>query len=536
MTLDNTEDNKLKECEPNCDGLDQNNEPVESTKDSRETFDPKTGVKRALKTRHISMMAVAGIIGPGTIVGFGNALRSGGPVGLIAGFTIVGILVMTMMFSIGELNTMFDFNFNVHASRWVDPAFGATVGWYYVILWICNIIAEYVSLCSICTYFSDRVPIYGWFLIFWFIFTIYQELGVGVFGEAEYILAVIKLLFLTGFYIFAIIFASNGIPNHSTGNPFKNYPLADGFKGIANSFVYAGIFYSGIESISLTTAESQNPQRAIPLAVRQTVFRILYVYYGLSIAYGLTVPYNHEMLSSSNRTMKSPMTIAFMEAGWDKAGYYVSAVVLITCFSSINSAIYIASRSLYNLAYEGCAPKIFKKHDRRGVPYVAIHTVHIFGFLCLLTIDSSASKAYGYIVNLGSVCAFIVWSSIIFSHIRFRKGWLKQGHSLKELPYVAPFYPYGPITGLAIGITLTFVQGWTSFDPFNVGNLIDVYILLPLFPIFIVFYKIYLKSKYIKYDDMNFEGGRKIMFIDEKRPLDKPTGKSKWKRIWREIV
>ncbi|CAG8983235.1 hypothetical protein HYALB_00002671 [Hymenoscyphus albidus] len=37
-------------------------------------IDPSSGVKRALKTRHLSMMALAGIIGPGLLVGSGGAL------------------------------------------------------------------------------------------------------------------------------------------------------------------------------------------------------------------------------------------------------------------------------------------------------------------------------------------------------------------------------------------------------------------------------------------------------------------------------
>lgn len=474
----------------------------------RQKFDPKSGVKRGLKTRHISMMALAGIIGPGVFIGMGNALHAGGPVGLIAGFSIVGILVMIMMFSIGEMNSMFDFNFNSHASRWVDPSFGAALGWCYVFLWICNIIAEYVSATAVLSFYSEKVPIYGYFLILWFCFTIYQMFGVDVFGEVEYILAFIKILFISGFYIFSIIYAAGGIEGHSPHNPFKNYPLAHGFKGIANSFVYAGVFYTGIESLSVTFLELKNVQKAVKKAVLQSIFRIFYVYFGISISYGITVAWNDENLSAENKTMKSPMTIALVNAGWNNAGYFVTTVILITCISSINSAVYFCARSLMRLSVDGYAPKIFTRVTKQGVPWVATNTVHLLGFLSLLAMNSSSAVAYNYIVNLAGVCAFIVWTGIVYSHLRFRKGWLIQGNSSSDLPYKAPFYPYSNYCAIVLGIVLALVQGWIVFVPFQAGPFVDMYIMIPVFFIMWAAFKVYLKCKFVLYENMDFISDR----------------------------
>lgn len=64
---------------------------VENGTDFR-AIDPESGVKRGLKTRHLSMMALAGIIGPGLLVGSGGALSSGGPASLLIGFGVIGII------------------------------------------------------------------------------------------------------------------------------------------------------------------------------------------------------------------------------------------------------------------------------------------------------------------------------------------------------------------------------------------------------------------------------------------------------------
>lgn len=43
-----------------------------------QAIDPHSGVKRGLKTRHLSMMALAGIIGPGLLIGSGGEERTKG--------------------------------------------------------------------------------------------------------------------------------------------------------------------------------------------------------------------------------------------------------------------------------------------------------------------------------------------------------------------------------------------------------------------------------------------------------------------------
>lgn len=74
---------------------------------SGDVIDPTSGVKRGLKNRHLSMMALAGIIGPGLLVGAGGALESGGPASLLIGFGVIGIIAFSIMQSLGEMTTLY---------------------------------------------------------------------------------------------------------------------------------------------------------------------------------------------------------------------------------------------------------------------------------------------------------------------------------------------------------------------------------------------------------------------------------------------
>jgi amino acid permease len=140
-----------------------------SDSDDFKAIDPHSGVKRGLKTRHISMMALAGIIGPGLLIGSGGALHNGGPASLIIGFGVIGIIAFSIMQSLGELTTLYPTGgaFTDLSDRFVDKAFGVAVGWNYFIIWFCVLANEYNVISSIMVFWSDKVPIWGYFLIFW---------------------------------------------------------------------------------------------------------------------------------------------------------------------------------------------------------------------------------------------------------------------------------------------------------------------------------------------------------------------------------
>lgn len=132
-------------------------------------IDPNSGVKRGLKTRHLSMMALAGIIGPGLLIGAGGALAKGGPASLIIGFGVIGIVAFSIMQSLGELTTLYPTGgaFTGLADRFVDKAFGVSLGWNYFIIWFCVLANEYNVLTSIFSVWTDKIPQWGFFLIFW---------------------------------------------------------------------------------------------------------------------------------------------------------------------------------------------------------------------------------------------------------------------------------------------------------------------------------------------------------------------------------
>ncbi|KAH7310426.1 amino acid permease/ SLC12A domain-containing protein [Stachybotrys elegans] len=513
-------------------------------------FDPDSGVKRGLKNRHLSMMALAGIIGPGLLVGSGGALNNGGPASLIIGFGVIGIIAFSIMQSLGEITTIFPGggSFISLAERMVDKSFSVAVGWNYFIIWAAVLANEYNIICSILTYWTPDIPLWGWFLILWFLFLAFQLIGVEAFGEAEYWLALFKLLGLTAYFIFAIIYAAGGLIGQDEPLGFRYWhdPGAfngNGFRGVAVVFVFCSTFYAGVESVAIAATETRNPGVAVPSAIRQVIWRILFIYMGSAFFYGLTCPANAPgLVNGGARALQSPMTIAIQNAGWEGGVHLINAFILVTCLSAINSSIFIGSRTVLYMAQSGKAPSILGWTNGRGVPVWAIVLTNAVGSISMMNVSTGASRAYGYIVNLSGVSTFLVWASISFIHIRFRNALAAQSRDPAELPFKSLWYPYNAYFGVIANCFLALVQGWTTLSPFNAGNFVDAYILLPLFGVIYVISKLYWRNtdKFKRSWEIDLDSGRRSDLDHKVHTSTDEEGTQAqklplWKRLWNKM-
>ena len=372
-------------------------------------------------------------------------------------------------------------------------------------------------------------------------------LGVEAFGEAEFWLALTKLLGLTAYFIFSIIYAAGGLigQDEPLGFRYWNDPgpfNGNDFRGVATVFVFCSTFYAGVEAIAIAAGETRNPGVAVPQAIRQVFWRIIFIYMGSALFFGITCPANaSDLVGGDAKALQSPMTVALREAGWNGGVHLINAFIFITCLSAINSSIYIGSRTILYMAQSGKAPKILGwVSSKRRVPIPAIFLTNAVGAISMMNVSTGAARAYGYIVNLSGVSTFLVWGSVSFIHIRFRRSWRLRGRSVEELPYVAMAYPFTAWFGLCACIFLALVQGWTHLSPFNAGNFVDAYILLPLFGIiYLVCKLIWRKSDPFKHSfDIDLDSGRRVdldqkgFSVNEDGVMVRQEKLPFWKRMW----
>lgn len=121
---------------------------------------------------------------------------------------------------------------------------------------------------------------------------------------------------------------------------------------------------------------------------------------------GLVVPSTSPyLLKSTGTASQSPFVIAARAAGIKVVPSIINAVILTSAWSSGNSSLLTGSRTIYGMAREKHAPKIFLRTNRFGIPYVAIALFGAFICLAYLSLSDGANVAFSWLQDLVSAAA-----------------------------------------------------------------------------------------------------------------------------------
>ena len=193
-------------------------------------------------------------------------------------------------------------------------------------------------------------------------------------------------------------------------------------------------------------------------------------------------------------------------AGLLSAAAVMNAVILTAVLSAGNSGMYASTRMLYTLACDGKAPRIFAKLSRGGVPRNALYATTVIAGLCFLTSMFGNQTVYLWLLNTSGMTGFIAWLGIAISHYRFRRGYVKQGYDVNQLPYRSGFFPLGPIFAFILCLIITLGQNYEAFlaDTIDWGAVTATYIGIPLFLVIWFGYKLTKGTHFVRYSEMEF--------------------------------
>ncbi|KAF2645932.1 general amino-acid permease-like protein GAP1 [Massarina eburnea CBS 473.64] len=510
---------------------------------------------RRLKGRHLQMIAIGGSIGTGLFVGSGQALAQSGPASLVIAYCLVGIMMYCTVHALGEMAVLFPVagSFSSYSTRFLDPAWGFAMGWNYALQWLVVLPLEIVAATFTINYWNHgSVNNNAWVAIFLVLIVVINLFGVKGYGEAEFVFAIIKVAAVVGFIILGIVINIGGGPNGSyIGGKLWRDPGAfnNGFKGLCSTFVNAAFAFSGTELVGLAAAETANPRKSLPTAVKQVFWRISLFYIVSLLLVGLLVPYNDERLLKKENNVDavaSPFVIAIQNAGIEGLPSVFNVVIMIAVLSVGNSSIYGSSRTLAALAEQHQAPKILAYIDRQGRPLVSIGIASSLGLLAFLAgvRQDLHEAAFNWMLALSALSAVFTWGSICLSHIRFRKGWQLQGHSLDELAFRAQPGIIGSWVGFGFNFLVLVAQFWVAVAPLDMGlmstssrlsNFFQVYLALPVTLCFYIPYKFYYRTSIVRSHNMDLHTGIRELnleaLIEEEREERKAW--PKWKKVYK---
>lgn len=369
------------------------------------------------------------------------------------------------------------------AGRFVSPELGFAMGWLYWYNYIIVLPAEISAAAVLISYWTpagqvDSTCTTGicsnamWVGLMLIVVLAINFGGTRVFGEMEFWFCSIKVLTIIGLIITGIVITSGGGPNgetigfrfwNETGG-FVQYAGIEGAKGRFLGFfsvlISAAFAFIGTEITAIAAAETANPRRNVPRAIKSVWIRLVLFYLCSAFLIGLLVSPSDPDLNLSSTAAKSPFVIAIKNAGISVLPSIINAALLTSAWSAGCADLFVSSRTLYGLCSRGHAPKFLLKTRKDGLPWVCVVICAAFSLLSFMAAaKGSAGTAFGYcksnhfcksrtrtnprlVANMTAICGMISWCGILWTSVRWHKGLKAQGIDRSTLAYRAPLQPY----------------------------------------------------------------------------------------------
>ncbi|MGX1130696.1 L-asparagine transporter-like permease [Streptomyces glaucescens] len=389
--------------------------PSTSTQETSPQAD--TSLSHGLKQRHLSMIALGGVIGAGLFVGSGAGIAAAGP-SIIIAYVLSGLLVMLVMRMLGEMSAAYPSSgsFSAHAERAIGPWAGFTVGWAFWVLLCTAVGLEGIGAAKIVSGWLPGTPEWAWVALFMVVFCGTNLAAVKNFGEFEFWFAALKVLAISLFLVLGVLAILGVLPGtDAPGTSNLSDFMPGGGEGLVIGLLASVFAYGGLETVTIAAAESEDPVRGVASAVRTAMWRIALFYIGSMAVVVTLVPWD-----SKEVVEKGPYVATLDHLGIPGAGQLMNVVVLVALLSAMNANIYGASRIAYSLVERGQGPKALGR-VAGGVPRIAVLASSVFGFLCVLLSYWRPDDVFTWLLNMIGAVILVVWIFIAVSQLRLRR-------------------------------------------------------------------------------------------------------------------
>ncbi|MFI6060300.1 amino acid permease [Streptomyces sp. NPDC051286] len=378
-----------------------------------------SALTHGLKQRHLSMIALGGVIGAGLFVGSGAGIASAGP-SIVLAYAISGLLVMFVMRMLGEMSAAnpASGSFSVHAERAIGPWAGFTAGWAFWVLLCVAVGLEGIGAAKIVTGWLPGTPEWAWVALFMAVFLGTNLAAVKNFGEFEFWFAALKVAAITLFLVLGVLAILGVLPG--TDAPGLANLTGDGgfLPNGSNGFIIgllASVFaYGGLETVTIAAAESENPVQGVAKAVRTAMWRIALFYVGSMTVIVTLVPWDDPKVATVG-----PFYATLDHLGISGAAEIMNVVILVALLSAMNANIYGASRMACSLVARGQGPQRLGRVTS-GVPRNAVLVSSVFGFLCVLLSYWRPDDVFPWLLNMIGAVILVVWIFIAASQLVLR--------------------------------------------------------------------------------------------------------------------
>lgn len=302
--------------------------------------------------------------------------------------------------------------------------------------------------------------------------------------------------------------------------------------------------------MGLAAAETANPRKSLPTAIKQVFWRITLFYIVALTLVGLLVRFDDPQLQkdagNAADAKASPFVIAIRAAGIEVLPDIMNAVILVAVLSVGNSAVFGSSRTLAAMAKLSQAPRVLGYVDRRGRPLVAIALAAAFGLLAFLADLQDRYNVLDWLVAISGLSTVFTWASICLCHIRFRRAWALRGRSLDDIPFASQVGVAGSWVGLGLNACILVAQFWVGAFPIGwetlpTRDVVQIFFLkcmgIPIIFLFYLGHKLFYRTAYVRVRDMDVDTGRRDFNLPILKAQERGERAAwpRWKRFYKFV-
>lgn len=425
----------------------------------------RSELKTGLKQRHMTMIALGGVIGAGLFVGSGVVVQQAGPAAVLS-FLITGGLIVLVMRMLGEMacampavGSFYEYARLAFAGkRGPGKLAGFLTGWMYWYFWVIVVAVEAVAGAKLVQFWLPDTPAWAISLVLLVVLTATNLISVGSYGEFEFwfasikVAAIIVFLLLGGLYVLGLWPASMHTTAVMPTLLSHGGLMPKGIGPVLSGAVAATGFYFGAEIVTIAAAEAHEPVKAVAKATNSVITRVLFFYVGSILLVVALVPWD-------SPKMATPYVSALDAMGIPAAANVMNAIVLTAVLSALNSGLYAASRMIFALTRHGDAPAALAKVNRRGVPVRAILIGTLFGYVSVVMSYVSPDTVFAFLVNSYGTVAIFVYVLIALSQLKLRAKLERDApEKLRVRMWCYPYLTWFAIIGMVgILVAMAFI-------------------------------------------------------------------------------
>ncbi len=456
---------------------------MSSTIRSAATGQTESGLQRRLTSKQLTMIGIGGAIGTGLFLGSSLAISQAGPAVVLA-YIFCGLVALVIAWALAEMVVVHPTAgaFGAIAHNYLGAGTGFVLRWTYWAMQVIAIGGEMIAAGVYVNFWWPNIPLWVSVLVFSVLVLAVNSAAVHLFGEFEYWFAMIKVTAIIVFILLGAVLIIFGLPdrpaagvsNLTTDGGF----LPNGFTGLMLAMVFVLFSYIGTEVVSVTAAESENPQRDVPRAARAMVLRLGLFYVLAILVVVLVVPWT--VTAQGGTIEASPFVKVFDGAGIPAAAGVMTFVVLTAALSSANTNLYLTTRMLHSLALHRLAPAWTGRLSASGVPRHALMLSALGMVLATILSANSSARAYLVLFGISVFAAIVVWMLILATHTVFRISRRRNGLPPSPVQLWGAPYTTGGVTVFlaAVLVSTFFIDGLDPAWQFG----------LPFFALLVVVY------------------------------------------------